>query len=386
MNPASLPESQLEALEHVQNALVSDARRAATEISKSLGVRVRDMTARLKAARWNKTLVEAQIKELMAEFGADLTKHVFGLIRDAAGYVERYQRRLIRYRVEQKEPLKPSEIKWASEGRGKGPARSAAAYARAAGKEGNPFLKSGRLALSNKIHKMTRYEAEEVTRRVIRSIREAQSLEFASRELVDVARHGLGKGESLPKLIKQVQEKAKNLEITIGPDEFQEEMGAIKAYLRRLKGGIPDMEYAKKIGVPLKRGVPFVRAGRMQGAYMELVKDLADGRAAEKAVKKWVYQKQRYRAEMICHSEATSAFRLRQAQRGEQRPWIIGYTVKLNRGGHTRWVASKPGKQKSLGTNAKGKGIYRCACEFYNGLTISVRDYVDQFYRGFHPW
>ncbi len=379
MIPAFLPDSQLEHLEKIQNALLRDLANEVSRLDKKLSSQVRATIVKLRKTGYKPNRIRAEIEGLLEWVGSQNQRQLLRLVQDAKDYADRYQRRLLRYSVAQTHPLTPSEIKWASEGMGGAPARAAISYARGrtAGDKGALFSKKGQVALSRQLHLLTSQEIDEVTGAVLRSISEAQELGFASRELVEASRYGLGKGQSLPKLVREVQGKAATLAHVTGGN-LAPEIEQNRKYAKRLKGGIQNAMEAKKIGVPLKKGVPFVRAGRMQAAYMELIDDLEKGTAAEAAIKKWAYQKQRYNAETILYSETTAAFRQRQVQFAEGKPWIIGYQVKLNRGRHARWKASKPGKLKKLGGRS-------CVCEVYDGTIITVEEYRDQWYRGFHP-
>jgi hypothetical protein len=413
---AALPPSQQEALQRVQNALLSDIATEAAKYERALAAEVRAAISRLRKLKFKPEKVRKELRRIFAKADARLQAIVLGLVDDAARYADTYALRLMKYNVTQTHPLKPHEIAWATQGLGGGAARAAIAYARGrtAGDKGALFSQRGKLALSNRIHKMTRQELEEVTSRVVRAIREGQSLAFASRELVAAAPTGLAKGESFPKLIRQIKKKFAKLDKLTGGGlttekrrlagylkalergqkvdlrklrdtaarvkdlEYlykaaaKEEVPKIRKYYKKLKGGIPDKKLAEKLGVSR------IKAGRMQGAWLSLADDLEAGKAAEASIKRWAYSKQRYRAETVMYSESVAAFRQRQVQFAEDREWIIAYRVVLTRGRHARFVAQKPGKLKALG------GAH-CLCETYDGKLITLQEFKEQWYRGFHP-
>jgi hypothetical protein len=204
-------------------------------------------------------------------------------------------------------------------------------------------------------------------------MREAQSLDFASRELVSnwprmVSPTSLGTGPigyqgEFPKILRTLRDHIHNIGQLTG-DELKPELEKIQRYMLRLKQG-----------------------GRVRQAYAELCHDLAEEKSGPAAIEKWAHQKQRYQAERILETEQHAAFRSRQVEQGERKPWIIGYKWHMNSGRHRKWLYTKPGRHRKSAEsrkNPKLKGKH-CICEVMDGEVVSVEEYKERWIAGGHP-
>ena len=222
--------------------------------------------------------------------------------------------------------------------------------------------------VSSRLHGQAIATSRDATRVVLRSIREQQSLGFASRELTrQLSARGLdvaGNAE-LPELVRRLQASGRALARGAGdPKEWNRLKRQIDRHQRTL-----------------------LQSGRVQGAYLELLQDLQKWGPAQvdRAVERWTAGKARFHAEQWIRTETAAAYRAAQMKSDEARPWIIGYRWRLNRGVHQKAVNRRFGTTgKGKNRRSKRRGRVYCVCEIMDGSILSpavAKDYP----RGGHP-
>lgn len=371
----TLPPHQQADLHRIQRGMLRELAEALGALDAKLSTDLKKVIVRLDRAGWNLLRVRVEVERVIVKHWQRVGVTTVALIRDAERHAETYMRRLAHFGVHTRnwEPIAASKVQaWQAPGRGTGLAESVLAYVR-----GKPAgaLKADRgkrvLELSQHLHDIGARESGEVTARVVRAIREGQSLDFASRELVTQWgtrwKGPIGAKAEFPKLINNLKDKIDRLGKVTG-DDLKQELRQLRRYITTLKPG-----------------------GRMRAAYSELITDLSEGKAAKSALDKWGHQKQRYLATRIIETEQQEAFRAAQIERGRQMPWLVGYRWHMNRTRHQRFLRSKPGKisgaraGRTRGGRIKGLAGKHCICEAMDGTVVSREEYESQWRAGGHP-
>ncbi len=307
-----VPSTQDARIKVIRKAHLDSILEAVRSINVGMAASVREAIDRISRGGWTQFAVRREMRALYQVYGSRVQRQLVDLVADAADFGSQYADRLVRFGVTDAQTIPPSAIKWAlTAGSGNSAAVIALIKSRSAG--GRKAF-SGRLTLSDRLHKMTTREAREVTTRTLRAIREGQSLGFASRELV---RGGFAQDlENLPKLMRKVVRSARRMEGLTGVD-LSKDLRALRRYASRLKAG-----------------------GRMQAAYVELLDKLqgfdpkkTEGAQLNKALDGFVHQRQRYAAERVLRTEAETSFRQARLARDEGKTWLKGYIWRLQRGG-----------------------------------------------------
>lgn len=376
---ATLPPWQLEDLHKIQRGMLRELAETMEALDSRLARDLKRAIIRLDRLGWRQDRVRMVIGAVVAAHWDRVDHAALETIKSAERHAETYMRRLAHFAVTTRtlEPIMPSKVAfWTAPGRGRPTAQAVVAYTR-----GKP---PGAVAalLSTDLHRIAANEAAEVSNRVLTAIREAQSIEYASRDLVTQWPRGIspisrGRGPigyqvQWPAKIKEIQSHINNLGKVTG-DTLKADLSGLRGYLTRLKPG-----------------------GRMRLGYAELVHDLAKGKAAEASLDKWAHQKQRYLAERILETEQQRAFRLAQIEMGAGIPGLIGYRWHMNRSKHARYLRSKPGRisparagrmMGGLGPGAKGRRLAgkHCICEAMDGTIISLEDFKGHWSAGGHP-
>lgn len=329
----TLPKSQQDRLHQIQLGMLVDVNNAIGEIDADLKKSVARLIISLARAKFAPNVVRRKIAALFRRHTTIFDKKALKLVKDAALYAERYMEELAHYGVlgRNLQPITPSEVAWYVSKKGKERAAATLAFARGAPAGAPQMAFWDKLRLSQHIHKLTQVELETATTAVLRAMTEASSFGSASRELVRIV-PGIGAAQPTPQAVRTLIGKASHLARFSWLGSKDPDIRKVKQYLRRLAAG-----------------------GRVGSAYAELVQDLERGKLAEKAVEKWVYQKQRYAAERILDTETSAAFRMRQVEVGEKIPWLVGYRWRLNAGVHARFRRTKPGRLKKLHLRSDGR-------------------------------
>lgn len=223
---------------------------------------------------------------------------------------------------------------------------------------------TGNLSLSGRLHGSQTANSRTLGAIVERGIREGQSLDQASRELIDMVARSGGKisgDKQLPGLLKKL--KAAGDELADGGGKTAQ----LKwdRTIRRLQG------YTRNLAP----------GGTMQSGYVQLLEEVNRGgpKAVSKALKNWSYRHQRFAAERIANTEAQTAYRLRQISNDAGITWIEAYTWRMNAAVHARFK-----RYRKVPRRGKRKGRGRCDCEIYDGQRVS-KEWVSNRPHGLHP-
>lgn len=364
----TLPPHQWEDLHKIQRGMLRELANALGPVDRQLAADLQAAVRRMARAAWSRLAIQMELEKVLAKHATRVDATTRRLIESAGEHADQYIERLIRFGVAARtlEPIPASKVAfWTRPGAGTGAAEAVVAFAR-----GRPI--GSILNLSRDLHRFYVGQAQEVTQRVLTAIREAQTVEFAARELTSNwprirgalrTRGPIGAGARTPQLIEQIRSSIRELGKVTDLD-----LANLRNYLVRLKPG-----------------------GRMRLAYAELITDLSGGKAAEKAVEKWGHQKQRYNAERVIATEQQRAFRLAQIERSAKMPGLIGYRWRMNRAKHARFLRSKPGKfsaaraGRTKGGRIGGLAGKHCICEAMDGQIVSVEDYQSEWSAGGHP-
>jgi hypothetical protein len=338
---------------------------AIEESNAGLAEGVREAIDRIAARKWTRKAIKQELGKLYAKYQTRVESNLIDLVRDSTTYGERYAERIERYGLMGAATIPKSEVQWAYEA--KGGARAVAAYVKqraAAAKK----LFQGELTLSDRLHKMTRRELRDVTRRVLTAIREGRAIGEVGRELLDAV-PGLGEAYKVPpKTLTRFTKAVRRMETLLDVDHSKE-LKRLEKYVARLKEG-----------------------GRVQSAYREVIQDLTkyDPKTPKaqakltRAVQKFTHHKQRMAAERILNTESQTAFRSAGLDRNEGKPWIIGYRWEMNRGLHSRFKKRTKVKRHRKPARKRKFGGKRCICEVMQGKVLTPAE-VREWLQGGHP-
>lgn len=327
--------------------MLRDLAKALDDTDKLLARDVRAYVRRLRDDGWTREAVRKHTSWLMGRHYGRAERQAIQMVEDSALYAEDYVRRIEELSPMHFRPLPPSEIRWmSSQALGNVDAAKSLVYGRSAGATA-PY--EGKLRLGKRLHALSESRTRKVSSYVIRAIREAQDVGYASRELVELGGIGRGKAGRLPKVIKELQESARKL------NRWTD--GGLDKEIKQLE------RYIKKIN----------EGGTVGKAYREMIDSLVvqrrmgkgvPGKAVEKAVGRWVHYKERYYAERIIETETNTAFRASQIDRTKGNRALVGYIWRLSR---------------SAGRD------FGCQCETLDGETLRVKQ-AEQLVGGVHPF
>jgi hypothetical protein len=426
--PFTLPASQADKLFDIREAMLRNMVAAVEDYDALLQPAAERLRQEIRRAEGlprakRSRAVRAAVRRFYGTAGTGLGQAIGGLFADADGFVQRYERGLVDYRVSERlDPeaaLAGSEavagiaggaggagaaVALAARQLGTEPAPEAVAAVRreavddmgqgfkrrmAAGEravadlrragEMQPYPDQGLQQLSKRIHGQALADSREASRVVLRAIREGQNVEEAARDLQRlVGKRGLvvGGKEELPRLVRELKDAGRALAAAGGPAE-QAEWSRVRRQLARYTRGLKPGSTVQKGYVELLR--------RLQRPKFRL--DQLDG-----VVDRWGYWKQRHVAERHIRTQQAAAYRARQVEQdARQRAWIVGYIWRLNRRAHTKWVKGgrslgKPGPliRGRRPSGRKALGGARCICEVMNGKLISVET-AREYPNGGHP-
>ena len=343
-----IPNSQDARIKAIRKAYLDNILETVRGVNAGMAASVEDALARIARLGWTQHAVRREFSALYSVYGSRVHRAVLGLVRDAANYGAVYADRLVQFGVTDAEVIQPHAVKWALKaGSGNSEAVIAHVKARTAGAR-RAF--SGRLTLSDRLHRMVGREQREVTTRTLRAIREGQSLGFASRELTSASAGFAQDLERLPKLVDKAVRSARRMEQLTGVD-LSKDLRALRRYASRLKPG-----------------------GRMQSAYSELLAKLekfdvkkTSGSQMTKALEGFTHQRQRYAAERLLRTESETAFRQARIARDDGKTWLKGYMWRLRRGGTIGCICETMNGKLLTAAEARAwaaGGHPNCSCTF----------------------
>jgi hypothetical protein len=325
--------------------MIRDLAKSLDDTDELLAADIRKFLTRVKKAGWKTDAVKKHTQWLIARHYGRAERNTIHMVEDAASYAEDYVRRIGELSPMHYRPLPASEIKFLTgNALGNVDAAKSLVYGRSAAAKA-PY--KGVLRLSRRLHTLSGDRARKVSSYVVRAIREAQNVGYASRELVELG--GLGRKAKLPKLLEELREAASGLN--------RWAQGELQPQIRRLE------KYIKGIN----------EGGTVGKAYRELIDSLVKqrrlgkgvpGEAVEKSIGRWVHYKERYFAERIIETETNAAFRASQVAQSNENPGLIGYIWHLSR------------------TSGREFG---CQCETLDGKTLKPKE-AEGLIGGVHPF
>jgi hypothetical protein len=341
-----IPNSQNSRVKAIRKAFLDRVLESVKAIESGMLGNIQLALDRIRRGNWTQLAVRRELAVLYSTYQSRLQRNLLDLVRDAADFGGQYANRLVQFGVTDAEVIPPSAVKWALKaGSGNTDAAIALIKNRSAG--GRRAF-SGRLSLSDRLHKMTSRDLKEVTTRTLRAIREGQSLGFASRELTSASAGFAQDLEKVPKLVRNLQRSARRMEGLTGVD-LQKDLNALRRYAKRLKPG-----------------------GRMQSAYSELLQKFekydpkkTSGKQLQSALEGFTHQRQRAAAERIIRTESQTAFRQARLDRDVGKPWLVGYKWRLRRGGNIGCICESLNGKLLTPAEARtyaGGGHPNCSC------------------------
>ena len=336
-----LTATEMRKVEKIRMAMLRDLGGVLRQIDSSLGDDVQAMVKKLGRSKWRKADIKKHVSALMDKHYGRAERESLRLVEDASLYAQDYARRIVELAPQNYTAIPPSQVQWLTK-QSLGNVKAATSLVR--GKSaGAKSLYKGKLKLSKRFHSLADEQARKVSAMVVRSIRESQSVGFASRDIVNAVK--LGQRDKLPKLLQDLRKSATRLN-SLTDGALKNELVKIKKYMRRINEG-----------------------GRVGGAYQELVQSLSaskgrPGPAVEKAIARWTHHKQRYYAERIIETETNAAFRASTIDETARNEALVGYIWMLNRSG-----------DRSIG----------CACEQLDGQSLKVEE-ARRLQGGAHPF
>lgn len=237
-------------------------------------------------------------------------------------------------------------------------------------------IKSSReIGLSRRLHGAAADNTRTTRRAISRSLREADNMNKAGRDLVRAMRKPgvseLGQNQALTKPLRRLQSAGRRL-TALGASgdatarrEARREFNAAFARIKReaqkridRRGG-----YAELIQIVEKRGVVGVN----------------------RALSRWLDEKQRFNAERITETETQAAYRAREYEQVSKLRYVTHFIWHLNRASRRKYVRrTKPRPIRRKGKKG-GKKTRRCVCETYDGQKFPI-EVAKDYPRGGHPF
>lgn len=383
---------KLQQLENVEASLPSLHRpgkvtvRGETRTWRGLRKEVADAVERMRAADFSRDVVQRELQWLSQGHYAKARKIIVRQIEDAVFLADRYADLMDYYQARERirgfgagkaELINATDRAFLGSHQSLGSAESATAWAmnrrRALSRAPETVLRgerlpatrgTGSLSLSGRLHGSQTANSRTLGAIVERGIREGQTLDTATRELIDMVDSTGGKiggNKRLPKLLLDLRKAGEELADGGGPEAQKAWDRTIRRLIRYTEGLAP--------------------GSTVQSGYVELLERVnkAGPKAVDKALEGWMYRWQKGAAERIVNTETQTAYRLRQQQIDARRPWIEAYTWRMNATVHARFASyrKKPRKGKRAGRG-------RCDCEIYDGQRVSV-EWVRARPQGLHP-
>ncbi|MHC4619977.1 MAG: hypothetical protein ACYTEQ_19705 [Planctomycetota bacterium] len=260
-------------------------------------------------------------------------------------------------------------------------------------KAGN--IKSSReIGLSRRLHGSAADNTRSTRKAMTRMIREGRDLDSAGRELIRELRRvgpneSLGQRQRLTKALRKMQRAGRRLaELGDGDKpaarrEWRKQLDAIRRQAARLadkRGAYA--EFIQKLEGTRPR-IGKVQARTLTPEQLARKWDAARAKATDKALGRWLDEKQRYNAERIVETETNAAYRAREYEQAQ--PYITHFIWHLNRGARKAYVRrTKPRPIRRKGKKG-GRKARRCVCESFDGQKFPI-EVAKDYPRGGHPW
>lgn len=375
-----LPSEQRQRIAAIRAAQLRDISEAVDELDAKLGAEVRQVLKAIKRSGYRRSVILSQTALIVAKHTGRLRKTVAKQVEQAALYADRQADVIKAWRLAGKLAQRPdvptpAQVRFA-ETQGRGGAQAALAPGdtitrkpprpmtfagdKAAAAEKLPL---GRHRLSTTLHRSIAANTEEVRQEILRAVREAENLDSAGRSLIrEVRRQSvgeLGQGQRIPRLVKRLQRAGAALAESGGDPVAKRAWTKALARVGRYAETLKDQ----------------------RGGYLELLQIIRKKgpEGLDKALTRWVQEKQRYNAERLIRSEAAAARRAQEAVRVGADRHIAHVIWRMSGGARKSYVRLvKPG-----GKGSRNPGR-RCICESLAGQKFSKSAMLAYPYMG-HP-
>jgi hypothetical protein len=225
--------------------------------------------------------------------------------------------------------------------------------------------------LSSRLHASAIQHEREIVQHAVHAVSEHRAMGDAGKRLIaQVENKGvdLGGGQNVPKLLQNLADKARGLAVEAGP-AAQREMALAIQRAEKYTAGLAENS-------------------RTYTAWREAIDRIQKqgAKGVDEALNRWGVEKQRYNAERILQTETMAAYRSEQYLRDKEKPYVVGYIWRMNKGARKRFVKRvaptrsfpMPGQPKKSGKHG------RCICELLDGKRLG-RDAPAEYPRGGHP-
>ena len=257
-------------------------------------------------------------------------------------------------------------------------------------------IKSSReIGLSRRLHGSAADNTKSTRRAMSRMIREGRDLDSAGRELIRELRRvgpmeSLGSRQRLTKALRKMQRAGRNLaqlgdgNAAAARAEWRKQLNEIKRQAARLadsRGAYA--EFIQTLEGTRARVGP-VQARTLSTEQLARKLDAARAKATDKALGRWLDEKQRHNAERIVRTETSAAYRAREYEKAAQKPYIVGFYWRLNRGARKKYVRRT--KRRPIRRKGKkgGRKSRTCVCESLADQRFPL-EVAKDYPRGGHP-
>lgn len=257
-------------------------------------------------------------------------------------------------------------------------------------------IKSSReIGLSRRLHGSAADNTRSTRKAMTRMIREGRDLDSAGRELIRELRRvgpneSLGQRQRLTKALRKMQRAGRRLaELGDGDKpaarrEWRKQLDAIKRQAARLadkRGAYA--EFIQKLEGTRPR-IGKVQARTLSPEQLARKWDAARAKATDKALDRWLENKQRANSERIVRTETAAAYRSREYEQAAKKDYIVGFYWRLNRGARRQYVRrTKPRPIKRKGKKG-GRKSRVCICESLANQRFPL-EVAKDYPRGGHP-
>jgi hypothetical protein len=241
--------------------------------------------------------------------------------------------------------------------------------------------KSPEIGLSERLHGAAAQNIRDTNRAVNTAIREAKSMDKAGRDLISAIRKGgddLAVNQRLTKPLQKLRRSARELQL-LSINKGDED--ALKAATQAF-----DKDFAAIRKVLGKRV-------DSRSGYRELVQiiDRQGAKGTEKALNRWLDEKQRYQSERILETETNGAYRAREYEQHANKPYITGFwwrrsaaMIQIDRARKKDIFRVRRSRRAGRKTKRKKKGQPCRVCPQLADQFFPV-EYAREFPRGAHP-
>lgn len=353
----------------------------------------RQAIGRIKASGYDPRVTKQTISQLFRDRSDVLSQRVTAAISDAAALPERVEAVARAHGLEGVRPI----VTGAEIAEGRVAAKQVERAAMAAEVPGTgstltraterPATRAERIlnrvapagkqaSFSESLHGDTKALTEGSQRAIGRAIREMINADAAGKALIQATSEAggmLGAKQRVPKLLQEYVDALRRIDrvASLSPDEARIAHAELEATRRKLDRYVSGL-------------------AERRGGYLEFrqIIDAKGPAGVDRALERWLSEKQRYNAERIMRTETAAARRIAEHEKRKDNPLLIGYVWRLStrsRKGFEHRTSPTMKPPKGIHGRRDGGGTRgRCMCEFMAGRVFG-RDLPEKWPRGAHP-